>query len=293
MKAYGIVAILSLVLLTAAGYTITAWQHITLEDSHNEEHLEDKTGNHSEDTTTADTHDDNDTSETIGASTSGVGQNNTSSDDDDKDHTSDEDGSNDSDSTSSTQTADNSSTTENNNTEASSSNEASSSESTSTGATSNNNEDTNTSSASNTEESSPSTTTTASTMPDELEVSLAVQTERLEDSSTPLVTIELKVMGNDLNLDGWRLGDSIGVAGHPDHLFYFGKIELADGDTLTIHSSCGRDEGLTMYWCLSQPLTMLDSGRKELFLLDSNDDVALTCRPASDEQTSSMAYECI
>ena len=55
MKAYGIVAILSLVLLTAAGYTITAWQHITLEDSHEEEHPEDETGSQSANTETADT----------------------------------------------------------------------------------------------------------------------------------------------------------------------------------------------------------------------------------------------
>jgi len=127
------------------------------------------------------------------------------------------------------------------------------------------------------------------------QISLTVISERVEQSDAPLVTLQLQVSGEGLDLSGWRLGDDIGVAGHPDHLFYFGDLMLSPGDTLTIHSGCGRDAGLTLYWCLSQPLTLLDSARKDLYLLDQRGQAAVRCRPEASggEQTLSIRYKCV
>lgn len=122
-------------------------------------------------------------------------------------------------------------------------------------------------------------------------VALTVTSQRQEDNQPPVVTITLQPVNQVLPLKGWHLSDAIGRGGIIDHIYYFGDLALEAGQTLTIHSSCARDNGLTRYWCMGQPLSLLDAATKALFLVDPNGAVALTCTPQDATQTV-MAYTC-
>lgn len=106
-----------------------------------------------------------------------------------------------------------------------------------------------------------------------------------------LITIEIKAVGQPLDLSGWRLSDALGVAGHTDHVYYFGDQTLPAGQTLTVYSSCGRDQDLTLYWCLSHPLPIINSEQKELLLHNAQGELALTCTIA-DSSRAQVRYEC-
>ncbi len=126
---------------------------------------------------------------------------------------------------------------------------------------------------------------------DGVALALTVSSQRQEAAQPPLVTITLAPLDAPLSLKGWRLSDAIGRGGIADHVYYFGDLSLDAGQTLTIHSACGRDEGLTRFWCMNQPLSLLDAASKALYLVDPNGAVALTCTP-DDPGQASMAYAC-
>lgn len=115
--------------------------------------------------------------------------------------------------------------------------------------------------------------------------------EQTDGIDAVLITIEVKAVGQPIDLSGWRLSDSLGVAGHTDHVYYFGEQTLSAGQTLTVYSSCGRDQDLILYWCLSHPLTIVNSGQKELLLHNAQGELAATCTIA-DSSRAQVRYEC-
>jgi len=119
---------------------------------------------------------------------------------------------------------------------------------------------------------------------------LAMTVERTDFPAGPSVTFKLQAVGQDLNLAGWRLADALGASGHADHQFYFGAVALSAGQTLTLHSACGRDQGLTMYWCLAHPVTIKDSQPQDLYLYDGKGG-SITCTPPA-QVSPSMRYQC-
>lgn len=120
--------------------------------------------------------------------------------------------------------------------------------------------------------------------------SLALMVERTDFPAGPSVTFKLQAVGQTLNLTGWRLADALGASGHADHQYYFGAVTLGAGQTLTLHSACGRDQGLTMYWCLAHPITIMDSQPQDLYFYDGKGG-SITCTPPADASPS-MRYQC-
>lgn len=120
--------------------------------------------------------------------------------------------------------------------------------------------------------------------------SLALTVERTDFPAGPSMTFKFQAVGQDVNLTGWRLADALGASGHADHQFYFGAVTLSAGQTLTLHSACGRDQGMTMYWCLAHPVTIMDSQPQDLYLYDGMGG-SIACTPPA-QVSPSMRYQC-
>ena len=244
MKLHHMIAVLFVVVLIGAGYTLTIWQHSTLAHPVGQE-------------------------EGISSNASEAGTNTAQATDE-----------------TSSASSDAETSTENSVTESPNEDQQ-----TTAATTENPNEEQQTTAATTENPNEEQQTTAATTTVAGTSVTFTVTATRQEDAKTPLVTIALEPSDEPLSLSGWRLADAIGAAGHADHVYYFGELTLDAGQTLTIHSACGRDQGLVRYWCLSQPLSLLDSANKALFFLDANGDLALTCTPAATDQDV-MPYQC-
>ncbi len=138
------------------------------------------------------------------------------------------------------------------------------------------------------------TTTITNTSSSEAAVALAEanidMTVTVHASDPPSITIQFKA-SQDLNLDGWRIGDAIGVSGLTDHLYYFSDLQLTAGDTLTVSSTCGSDQALSRYWCLTNSRTLAESvASRGIFFVDSKGEVAISCTPMEDDASR---FQCL
>lgn len=269
MKLHHIIAVLFVVVLTGAGYTLTVWQHATL--AHDADHKEDASSEAG--AQAAATHETNAVAEgsVAGAINGSSAQ--------DVEHV----GSQTEEVRGAQATATNAQSDTTSEAGATESAQTGNGSATPTAATEHNASD---APQPGTAAAAVKTTTVAGTS-----VTFTVTVTRQKDAKTPLVTIALSPSDKPLSLSGWRLADVIGVAGHADHVYYFGALTLDAGETLTVHSSCGRDDGLIRYWCLSQPLSLLDAANKELYFLNANGNRTLTCTPAASGQDA-MPYQC-
>lgn len=280
MKAHHIAAIAMLVILTGAGYVITVWQQATIphEEAHGEETVHggeedvhtagnDNNANQDHGTETTDHGEDNNNSN-VATSVSGTG-NTTETASNEGSETGDHGGEN----------ADG--TTEAANTETGT-------ETASTETTNNTQETETTSTTSASETNSTATSSTNTAAPSALTEAEIDMTMTVEDDN---IVIAFKA-SEDLDLRGWRLGDAIGVAGLTDHLYYFGDVQLAAGDTLEVHSACGSDRDLSRYWCVSQSRTLANSMAKGIFFVDDKGEVAVSCTPV-DAESAPIRYECL
>jgi len=112
----------------------------------------------------------------------------------------------------------------------------------------------------------------------------------IDESDPPIIRIEFTA-SEDLNLDGWRIGDAIGVSGLTDHLYYFRDLQLTAGETLMVSSDCGSDQDLTRYWCLSNSRALAESVVSQgVFFVDNKGEVAVSCTPAKEDNNH---FECL
>lgn len=271
MKAHHIAAIAMLVILTGAGYVITVWQQATI--PHHEEAHGEETGE--EGTHTAGT--DNSNSQDHGTET-------TDHDTDSTDHDTDNDPANVATSVSGTDN-----TTETASNQGSETGGHGGEDADGTTETANTETDTETTSTASTSENTSTTTAATNTAAPSALAEAEIDMTMTVESDNIIIAFKAS---EDLDLRGWRLGDAIGVAGLTDHLYYFGDVQVAAGDTLEVHSACGSDQDLSRYWCVSQSRTLANSMAKGIFFVDDKGEVAVSCTPV-DAESAPIRYECL